>query len=65
MSALSTYSRLDRCRAGSGSAVRLWRRAKREASFVRLPLALALVLEIGIVHATDSNAGLEPVLTFR
>jgi quinol monooxygenase YgiN len=33
-------------------------------SFRWLPLALALVLEIGIAHATDSNAGLEPVLTF-
>ena len=29
-----------------------------------LPLALALVLEIGMAHATDGNASLEPVLTF-
>ena len=33
-------------------------------SFQWLALALALVLEIGIAHARDSNAGLEPVLTF-
>lgn len=33
-------------------------------SFRWLPLALALVLEIGIAHAADNNAGPEPVLTF-
>jgi quinol monooxygenase YgiN len=35
-----------------------------ERTFRWLPLALALLLEVGIAHATDSNDSLEPVLTF-